>query len=359
MQAKEEYAAQTEDIIRMAELAGMEVVVNDGAGGGRGVGEDTVGDDVDEPAARVAATDRANKPVAPGDDKATTLENKASIGDDAKAATLENEAAIGNCDVIETKAAYDEETVKEFLHEMARVAFSSDGDDFAHYVDENMQRIHAMAPAYPEVAEMVVLGFKVGIAAGSGACMNDLGALYYRGDLVEQDYHKAADLYHMAADAGCYQSIINLGYIYEYGHTGAPDYTKAYQWYSLAAALAPSCEAVYKLGDMFSRGRAVPRDMRRAHQLYERSLSLAGNEVEAAQPAIRIAKMLIDPEGSSYGVEPDPLRTLALFQQAEFGLRIDIAHGLTYYTKRLQEAIEGQTQARALLEAEGGQVVIN
>lgn len=302
MQANAEYAAQTEDIVRMAELAGMEAVVNDGA-------------------------DNADEHVVVGD--------AAAIGDDPD---------------------LDEKAVREFLHEMAHVAFSSDGDDFAHYVDENMQRVHTLAPTYPEVAEMVVLGLKVGIAAGSGACMNDLGALYYRGDLVEQDYHRAADLYHMAADTGCYQSIINLGYIYEYGRTGAPDYVKAYQWYSLAAALAPSYEAVYKLGDMFSRGRAVPRDMRRAHQLYERSLDLAGSETEVAQPAIRIAKMLIDPEGPSYGVEPNPLRALALFQQAEIGLRIDIAHGFTYYAKRLQEAVEGQAQARALLETGGWQL---
>lgn len=302
MQANAEYAAQTEDIVRMAELAGMEVVVNDGA-------------------------DNADQRVIVGD--------AGAIGDDPD---------------------LDEKAVREFLHEMAHVAFSSDGDDFARYVNENMQRIHALAPMFPEVAEMVVLGLKVGIAEGSGACMNDLGALYYRGDLVEQDYHRAAELYHMAADAGCYQSIINLGYIYEYGRTGAPDYVKAYQWYSLAAALAPSCEAVYKLGDMFSRGRAVPRDMRRAHQLYERSLDLADSETEAAQPAIRIAKMLIDPEGPSYGVEPNPLRALALFQQAEIGLRIDIAHGFTYYAKRLQEAVEGQAQARALLETGGWQL---
>lgn len=31
----------------------------------------------------------------------------------------------------------------------------------------------------------------------------------------------------MAMDAGCYQSIVNLGYIYEYGRTGDPDYAKA------------------------------------------------------------------------------------------------------------------------------------
>ncbi len=249
---------------------------------------------------------------------------------------------------------YGEECVKALLNEMANAAFSTTDDEFAEYAYKNRKRIRDIAQYHPEVTEMLILGYKTGIANGSGACMNDLGALYYMGDLVEQDYIKAAELYEMAADAGCYQSVINLGYIYEYGRTGEPDFAKAYQWYSLAAALAPSCEATYKLGDMFSRGRAVPRDMKKAYRLYERSLELAYNEAEHAQPALRIAQILIDPEGPSYGVEPDPLRALALFQQAEIGLRIDIANGQRYYTKRLQEAIEGQEKARALVEMEDG-----
>lgn len=255
-------------------------------------------------------------------------------------------------------AVYGSEYVKAFLGEMANAAFSARGDEFAEYVCKNRDLIRDMAWQFPEVAEMLVLGYKVGIAGGSGACMNDLGALYYMGDFVDQDYSKAAELYEMAVEAGCYQSIINLGYIYEYGRIGEPDYAKAYQWYSLAAALVPSCEAVYKLGDMFSRGRAVSRDKGKAYRLYERSLDLARSEVERAQPAIRIAKMLIDPEGSSYGLESNPLRALALFQQAEIGIRIDIADGQTYYAKRLQEAIMGQEKARALVEEDGGGIIM-
>ena len=34
--------------------------------------------------------------------------------------------------------------------------------------------------------------------------MNDLGALYYAGEIVDQDYVKAAELYEMAVDYGCY-----------------------------------------------------------------------------------------------------------------------------------------------------------
>ena len=60
--------------------------------------------------------------------------------------------------------------------------------------------------------------------------------------------------------------------------------------------------AVYKLGDMFGRGRAVPQDKSKAYRLYERSLELARNDVEFAQPAIRIAAMLIDPDAPSCGI---------------------------------------------------------
>lgn len=198
---------------------------------------------------------------------------------------------------------------------------------------------------------MLLLAFKFAITNGSALSMNCLGALYYMGDIVEQDYEKAAELYERAMDAGCYQSIINLGYIYEYGRIGKPDHDKAYQFYSLAAALAPSSEAIYKLGDMFSRGKAVPRDMRKAFALYKRSLQLAEGDVEIAQPAIRLANMLIDPLSLSYGVNTDPLEALRLFQIAEIGLRKDIADGQYYYERRLQEAIEGQKKAREMVES--------
>ena len=295
MSSENAYAASPEDVRRMAQLAGIEVVMNEG---------------------------EENPDHAPEPDT--------------------------------DEQAPSPEQIRQLLREMAEAAFSKDGEEFSEFAEENRQRIRIAATCAPEVAEMLVLGYKVGIAEGSATCMNDLGALYYMGELVEQDYHKAAELYEMAANAGCFQSIINLGYIYEYGRTGAPDHAKAFQWYALAAALAPSSEAVYKLGDMFSRGRAVPRDRAKAHVLYERSLELARGDVELAQPAVRIAKMLVDPDATSYGVKPDPLRALALFQQAEIGLRLDIADGQTYYAKRLQEAIEGQRRARDLIETDDG-----
>lgn len=95
------------------------------------------------------------------------------------------------------------------------------------------------------------------------------------GDLVSQDYVRAAELYEMAMDAGCYQSIINLGYIWEYGRTGERNYEKAFRYYALAASLEPSSEAVYKLGDMYARGEYVERNVKRAYRLWRRSYDLA------------------------------------------------------------------------------------
>ena len=105
---------------------------------------------------------------------------------------------------------------------------------------------------------------------------------------------------------------------------------------------------------MYARGRGVACDMVTARALYERSLELADNAVALAQPAVRIASLLIDPDAASLGIESDPLRALALLQQAEIGLRLDIADGQTYYRARLEEAIEGQRRARELLDGAVG-----
>ena len=243
----------------------------------------------------------------------------------------------------------DQNEIDQIVEEIGKTALSTPGDEFARFVACNHMRIYRAAHADDRVVESLLLGYRLGIASGSGACMNDLGALYYIGEIVEQDYAKAAELYEMAMAHGCCQSIINLGYIYEYGRTGERDYDKAYRLYSLAAALEPGCEALYKLGDMYARGKAVERNMVLAMALWERSLALAQGVVLTAQPALRIAQLLIDPDCVDWNIEPDPLRALSLFQQAEIGLRIDITeNGLTYYRKRLQEAVDGEARAREL-----------
>lgn len=246
-----------------------------------------------------------------------------------------------------------EDQVRKILEDIRDAALSDDEAALPAYCEDNRALLVRAVKVCPEIAEALVIGLKIGIDNNSPCNMNYLGTLYYMGDILEQDYQKAAELYEMATNAGFYQSTINLGYIYEYGRIGEPDYQKAFAYYSLAAALYPSVEALYKLGDQFSRGQAVEEDKQKAYLLYERSLEQAeDNMVDISQPAIRLAEMLIDKGNGLYGIEYNPLRALHLYQQAEIGLRISIKHGEHYYKKRLQEAIEGQDHAREIIEAE-------
>ena len=62
------------------------------------------------------------------------------------------------------EAAPSPEQIRQLLREMAQTAFSKDGEEFAELAEENRQRIRIAATCAPEVAEMLVLGYKVGIA---------------------------------------------------------------------------------------------------------------------------------------------------------------------------------------------------
>lgn len=196
---------------------------------------------------------------------------------------------------------------------------------------------------------LVLLGLEYGVACDSGACANYLGAMYYMGDVVEQDYHIAKRLYELAESKGVIRAMLNLGYIYEYGRCGEPNHMRAYMQYAKVAALTGHPEALYKMGDMYSRAKVVEKDLRAAWVLYERSLEAMEDVVDKAQPAIRIAKLTSDPTCAEWGIPYDPMRALMLYQLAECGLRIDISRGQTYYARRLQEALDGQERMREVL----------
>ena len=197
---------------------------------------------------------------------------------------------------------------------------------------------------------LVLLGLEYGVAREDGACANWLGAMYYAGDVVGQDYAKAKELYELAEKKGVAQAMINLGYIYEYGRTGEPDHVKAFMQYAKVAALCDAPEALYKLGDMYSRAKVVGKDLHAAYVLYQKSLRFAKSVEMQAQAAIRIAKLVSDRGNAEWGIPYDPMHALELYQLAERGLRIDIARGQAYYTKRLQEAMEGQQRMREALD---------
>lgn len=255
----------------------------------------------------------------------------------------------------EFEAEEDEEAEnasKFLIHKLGEIAFSMDGEAFSRFVSTHRERISEAAESNPAVSRILVLGFKLGISEGNASCMNDLGYMYYMGNFVEQDYPKAAELYEMAMENGCYQSILNLGYMYEHGRLGFPDYAQAYHFYSLAVALNPTYNALFKMGDMYARGRGVKQNKRIAMALWERSLAKASSTVEKSQPSFRIAQAIEADDWEDYGVERDLIRALKLYQKAEIGMRVEINNWQNYYADRLQEAIKGQERVRALIENE-------
>lgn len=269
---------------------------------------------------------------------------------EADLAFLENLAGYWRAG--ENGAAYvpftDDDDLASFAAKLAEMLLAAEVSMFEHVLESD-------AYAYFEDATFVrlaLLGLEYGVACGDGHCANYLGAMYYMGNVVEQDYFRAKELYEIAERKGSVQAMVNLGYIYEYGRVGTPDHVKAYMQYAKVAAISEHSEALYKLGDMYSRGKAVKRDLWAAYSLYERSLAYADDVAQEAQPAIRIAKLISNPENLQWEIPYDPMRALELYQLAERGLRVDIAQGMTYYARRLEEAIAGQERMRELLDGE-------
>lgn len=243
--------------------------------------------------------------------------------------------------------------VKGFLHIAAHTLISDMLDMYRHLLEDRSEFVYFVKNDYPEVREMLYLGLKALINDYDIDAVNSLGAHYYLGDIVEQDYNCARELYEAAADEGNIQSMINLGYIWEYGRCGTVDVAKAYQLFALAASLSGSSEALYKLGDMYSRGKNVERNLKTAYRLWSASLDNAETSMERAQPEVRIGMLLLDKTDSELaGTSMNALRALDLLNDAEIGLRIEIKQGATYYKDRLDETIAAQARARDLLEHE-------
>ena len=151
----------------------------------------------------------------------------ANVDDFKRLATL----AKVDFSVSEEDEAPDEEEpaldLDAFLEELAKAAISPDPNEFADFVAKNRDDVLEALAQDPSVEDVLLAGYRVGITFGSDACMNALGAHYYLGDIFEQDFAKAKELYQMAVDHGNLQSLVNLGYIYEYGRTGKPDFQRA------------------------------------------------------------------------------------------------------------------------------------
>ena len=97
-----------------------------------------------------------------------------------------------------------------------------------------------------------------------------LGDLYYNGKLIEQNYSKALNYYKLAADSN---SFVKLGDIYYEGNGVEKDFSKAKEYYEKSANLNNS-EALNILGDLYCYGEIVEQDYLKAKYYYELAAKL-------------------------------------------------------------------------------------
>ena len=177
-------------------------------------------------------------------------------------------------------------------------------------------------------------------------CIHNLGALYYDGRGVNQDFVKAVHYFELALEHGDHEVLGNLGYCYYYGRLGSPDYEKAFQCFA-QLAFEGDVNALYKIGDMYRNGYYVKKDLDEAFRIYSRCEEFIGHESKnAAGPVyFRLGKAYLYGEGT----EKDLQEALRYFQQAELYLYNMVESGDVMYRKSLQAAIDYQAQARSEL----------
>jgi TPR repeat protein len=71
---------------------------------------------------------------------------------------------------------------------------------------------------------------------GNAQAQNGLGAMYYNGKGVAQDFKEAVKWYRLAAAQGYASAQVNLAAMYYEGQGVAEDFIRAYMWLSIAAA---------------------------------------------------------------------------------------------------------------------------
>jgi TPR repeat protein len=100
-----------------------------------------------------------------------------------------------------------------------------------------------------------------------GIAADELSMIYYRGEIVTQDYGKAKMWFNTALLSGIPTAAYMLGECAYYGYDEDLDYEKAAKYYLQAAS--GYINALIRIGDMYLHGEYFPKDPGFAKELYE------------------------------------------------------------------------------------------
>lgn len=193
----------------------------------------------------------------------------------------------------------------------------------------------------PELSEKV-LGYLHTLAELKNAdALIALGAMYYEGRGVEQDYEKAAKYYKEAADTGNSQAMSNYGYNCYYGNGVEVDYEKAYQYFAYAAVLG-EYDAINKFGDFYRDGKYVEENKTLAFKIYRHGIDVIPRDVKVDAYPVNLSR-LADCLMHGYGCDIDYGIARNLLREAIMVFEQQKANGRFY-------ADSGLKRARGLME---------
>ena len=203
-----------------------------------------------------------------------------------------------------------------------------------------------LEPLEGERLELVLEGYQRCIDEGMSAAMLNLGAMYYVGRGVDQDFAQAVRYYTMAAELGNTIAMCNLGYCHYYGRSIPVDYERAYQCFAQSALLSNNFIALYKLGDMYQTGRYVTKNVDTAFSLYIRSMNARAetedNDLSIADVYQRLGNCLLH----GTGVEPNEMEALKCFQMSEYYFLEKIQAGDIFAESSLRKVREALEECR-------------
>jgi len=201
---------------------------------------------------------------------------------------------------------------------------AQDGDTSAmleladyYYIHENKQSLS------DETFQMVFDYYSCLAEAGNDRAMVTLGAMYYEGVNIPQNFKLAKYWYEKSAKLGNPLAINNLGYCYYYGRDIPRDLERAFHLFGKAAQLGHH-NGMYKLGDMYYNGNHVQKDLVAAFYWCNQAEKITNATIpEYPNIAYRIGHCYLQGDG----IARDLLESLKWLQTAELGCYTFIQKG--------------------------------
>ena len=141
----------------------------------------------------------------------------------------------------------------------------------------------------PKFFDQAITLFEQAAKSGNNTAKFMLGYAYYKGFVVEKDYHKAVELIKEAATAKFDEAEFVFANIYANGNGIAKNYGNAVKYYRSAVGQG-HVESMMRLADILKEGKMFPQNPVQAHILY--NIASVYGATEAAEKRDSLEKVL-------------------------------------------------------------------